>query len=133
MALLSNLYPPIIPSVIPGFIRTSTCKVYFSISKYNSLNDISNVQISLVNIENNNSALKSSLYPTGIKLATLHYDPQIKNEYCYYVEINPSDLTNNVFVLNKYYKLQLRLTSTNAQSISLSTPQQISTWLNQNM
>lgn len=133
MALLSNLYPPIIPSVIPGFIRTSTCKVYFSISKYNSLNDISNVQISLVNIENNNSALKSSLYPTGIKLATLHYDPQIKNEYCYYVEIKPSDLTDNVFVLNKYYKLQLRLTSTNAQSISLSTPQQISTWLNQNM
>ena len=71
MALLSNLYPPIMPSVIPSFIRTSTCKIYFSISGYNSPTDISNVQISLINIETNNSALKESLYPSGIKLAEL--------------------------------------------------------------
>lgn len=133
MALLSNLYPPIMPSVIPSFIKTSNCKIYFSISGYNSPTDISNVQISLINIETNNSALKESLYPSGIKLAELRQDSQIKNDYRYYIEIRTSDLEDNEFQLNKYYKVQLRFTSTNAGVISLQTPQAISSWLSQNM
>lgn len=133
MALLSNLYPPIMPSVIPSFIRTSTCKIYFSISGYNSPVDISNVQISLIDIESNNTALNESLYPSGIKLTELRQDSQIKDDYRYYVEIKTSDLEKNEFQLNKYYKVQLRFTSTNAESISLQTPQAISSWLSQNM
>jgi hypothetical protein len=54
--------------VIPGFIRTSTCRIYFSISDYNSVKDIANVQVSLVNVKTNISALNTDLYPAGIKL-----------------------------------------------------------------
>lgn len=133
MALLSNLYPPIMPSVIPSFVRTSTCKIYFSISEYNSFSDILNVQISLIDIETNTSAFDSSLYPVGIKLAELKQDSQIEDDYRYYIEIKTSDLVNHEFKLNKYYKVQLRFTSTNAESISLQTPQAISAWLSQNI
>lgn len=133
MALLSNLYPPIMPSVIPSFVRTSTCKIYFSISEYNSFTDILNVQISLIDIETNTSAFDSSLYPVGIKLAELKQDSQIEDDYRYYIEIKASDLANHEFKLNKYYKVQLRFTSTNAKNISLQTPQAISAWLSQNI
>lgn len=133
MALLSNLYPPIMPSVIPSFIRTSTCKIYFSISEYNSFTDILNVQISLIDIETNTSAFDSSLYPADIKLAELKQDSQIEDDYRYYVEIKASDLANHEFKLNKYYKVQLRFTSTNAENIVLQPPQAISAWLSQNI
>ena len=32
--LLNNLYPPIIDTYMPAFIRDNTCKVYFSISNF---------------------------------------------------------------------------------------------------
>ena len=132
MALLNNLYPPTMPNLIPGFIRTQNCKIYFSISDYNSQRDISNVQVSLVDVKTNVSAFKTSLYPSGIKLTELQYDPTIEDDYCYFITINTSDLKGNAFALNEYYKVQLRFTSINAAAISLNTPQAISTWLNEN-
>ena len=130
----NNLYPPIMPNVIPGFIRTSAVKIYFSISEYNSVKDIANVQITLTDIKTNSSALNTSLYPSGIKLTELKYDSTIKDDYCYYIVIEPADLkTTTGFGLNQYYKLQMRFTSTQAEFISLSTPQSISTWLYDNM
>ena len=133
MALLSNLYPPIMPSVIPSFIGTQVCKIYFAISKYNSSRDISNVQISLIDVKTNQTVFKDSLYPVGIKLAELQYDSQVKDDYCYFITISPLDLVGNKFELNKYYKVQLRFTSVNADAISLQTPQAIQTWLSGNM
>ena len=111
MALMSNLYPPICPDTIPAFIRTKSCKIYFSLSMYNSAADIKNVQISLVNQRTNASALKTSTYPSGIKIANLYYDPDMRGDYNYYVQINPSDLTEGSFGLNQFYKVQLRFTS----------------------
>ena len=111
MALMSNLYPPICPDTIPAFIRTKSCKIYFSLSMYNSAADIKNVQISLVNQRTNVSALKTSTYPSGIKIANLYYDPDMRGDYNYYVQINPSDLTEGSFGLNQFYKVQLRFTS----------------------
>lgn len=130
--ITSNLYPPIMLDVIPGFINTSSCKVYFAISKYNSIDDISNVQITLTNVKTNESVLNSSLYPTGIKLTNLYYDSQINNDYCYYVIINPTDLASGFFELNKYYKIQMRFTSTLADDIDLEGEQAIASWLNDN-
>jgi len=75
MAITANIYPPLVQDTLPAFIRTKTCKVYFSLSIYDSATDIKNVQISLINQRNNASALKVSDYPSGIKIANMIYDP----------------------------------------------------------
>ena len=56
--LLNNLYPPIIDTYMPAFIRDNTCKVYFSISNFNSYEDILNAQVTVKNQNSNSSALK---------------------------------------------------------------------------
>lgn len=134
MALMLNtLYPPIMMDVIPGFIRTSTCRIYFSISDYNSAKDIANVQVALTNVKTNTSALNTDLYPAEIKLTELLYDDQKQDDYCYYITISPADLAGGEFLLNQYYKIQLRFTSKDADSVSLTGVQQIATWLNNNL
>jgi len=41
MAVYNNLYPPVFEkNYMPSFIATESCKIYFSISNYNSINDI---------------------------------------------------------------------------------------------
>ena len=71
MAIIENLYPPIVMDTIPAFIRTKTCRVYFSLSVYTAASDIKNVQVSLINQKTNLSALKRSLYPAEIKITNL--------------------------------------------------------------
>lgn len=131
--IISNLYPPIMLNVIPGFVRTSICKVYFSISNYNSVKDIANVQVTLTNVKNNASALNESFYPAGIKLTQLRYDSNVEGDYCYYIVIRPSDLADDAFLLNQYYKIQLRFTSTDAEYVDINQIQSISTWLTNNI
>ena len=115
MAVTTGLYPPIVMDTAPAFVRTESCKVYFSLSMYNSVTDIKNVQVSLVNQKTNASALKTSLYPSGIKLTNLQYDPDKKGDYNYYIQIDPArDLEDGIFGLNQFYKVQLRFTSISA-------------------
>ena len=132
MSITSNLYPPICPDTCPAFIRTKSCKIYFSLSMYNSAADIKNVQISLVNQRTNASALKTSTYPSGIKIASLYYDPDVRGDYNYYVQINPSDLAEGSFGLNQFYKVQLRFTSKSASNPP-SSGTALAKWLYDNM
>ena len=132
MAITTNIYPPIVMDTLPAFIRTKSCKIYFSLSVYNSAADIKNVQISLVNQRTNASAFKTSLYPSGIKITNMIYDPNVRGDYNYYVQINPSDLAEGAFGLNQFYKVQLRFTSINA-SDPPSNGVQLATWLYNNM
>lgn len=132
MSIISNLYPPICPDTCPAFIRTASCKIYFSLSMYNSAADIKNVQISLINQRTNASALKTSAYPSGIKIASLYYDPDVRGDYHYYVQINPSDLAEGSFGLNQFYKVQLRFTSISA-SDPPSSGTALAKWLYDNM
>ena len=132
MAITSNLYPPLINDTMPSFIRTKTCRIYFSLSKYNSATDIKNVQISLINQKTNLSAFNSTNYPSGIKLATLMYDTSIQDDYNYYIEIPTTDLEDGVFGLNQFYKVQLRFTSIAAENPP-SDGQKLATWLYNNM
>jgi len=92
MAILTNLYPPVLNDVAPAFIRTEPCRIYFSLSEYNSKNDLKfnyEVQVSVTNLKTNISALKVSEYPAGIKICKL-FDTNILNQY--YIQIDPSDL-----------------------------------------
>jgi len=132
MAITSNLYPPLVNDTMPSFIRTKTCRIYFSLSNYNSANDIQNVQISLINQKTNFSAFDSTSYPSGIKIASMIHDSSIQNDYSYYVEITTNDLAEKVFGLNQFYKVQLRFTSTSAPNPP-SSGKGLATWLYNNM
>lgn len=138
MAVTTGLYPPIVMDTAPAFVRTESCKIYFSLSMYNSVTDIKNVQVSLVNQKTNASALKTSLYPSGIKLTNLQYDPDKKGDYNYYIQIDPAkDLEDGIFGLNQFYKVQLRFTSISAPQLPNNQPLQDGTglakWLYDNM
>lgn len=127
MAIGNNLYPPIISTYMSAFVRTSPCKVYFSLSSFNTPEDIMNVQISITNIKTNKSALNKTLYPSEIKLAALQIDTSINSDERYYVIINPGDVSQDAaFALNQYYKVQLRFTAVGAQTPPTA---KISTWL----
>ncbi len=132
----NNLYPPLVQNVMPAYIRSTgnfDYKVYFSISSYNSIDDIRNVQFTLVDTRTNQSMLKSNLYPTGIKITDFYKDTTIKTNFCYYILINKNDLIGN-FSINNYYKIQMRFTSINASVINNSSGvQSIATWLTQNL
>ena len=132
MAITSNLYPPLVSDTLPSFIRTKTCRIYFSLSNYNSASDIKNVQISLINQKTNQSAFNSIDYPSGIKIASMIYDNTVKNNYNYYIEIPVNDLAEGIFGLNEFYKVQLRFTSI-AASNPPSSGKGLATWLYNNM
>ena len=72
--LTSNLYPPIVPDACPAFIRNGICRIYFSLSPYNSINEIKSIHISVVNQKTNASILNLERYPAGIKITTLGFD-----------------------------------------------------------
>lgn len=133
----SNIFPPIFnKSYVPAFIYTGVCRIYFSLSEYNSINslhknndEIDGVQV-IVNTQNTNrTILKNSLYPSGIKLTTLSVDTTRETDDKYYVEILNSD-TENGFTLNEYYKVQIRLTEAGAENPP--TQGGIDNWLSNN-
>lgn len=123
----NNLYPPIVDTYMPAFVRTTACRIYFSLSIYNSAEEIKNVQIVISNQNTNLSALASGLYPAGIKLASLQKDESRIGDDKYFVTINPEDLQSGAFELNQYYKVQLRFTGIGATNLSNSN--QIAKWL----
>ena len=137
----SNLYPPVVDTYMPAFLidgdneLKKICKVYFSISSFNSRSEIKNAQVTLTNQNTNVSALSTLKYPCGIKLSPIYEDVTKTTEDRYYIEIEPSDLepeydydeekgryTTSKFNINQYYKVQIRFTSTEAPDISVGMP-----------
>ena len=123
VTMLSNLYPPQFPSTFaPAFPTTASPRIYFSISEYNSSNDIRRVHVSIVNQSNSESAVNNS---TGILFKDLNYDTEAG---MYYVDISVTEIrstktentldstghviqtvdTTSGWNYNQYYKLQLR-------------------------
>lgn len=128
----NNLYPPIIDTFMPAFVRTQTCRVYFSLSRYNDIKEIMNAQIIVSNQSTNASVLDSVAYPVGIKVSNILIDSERITDDKYYVEINPSDLAGNRgFGVNQFYKVQIRFTSTNVTSFPSDT-NKIASWLSSN-
>lgn len=138
MAINNNLYPPIIETYNPAFLINSgnivkdTCRIYFSISLYNSFSDIANAQVTVSYQNNNKSALNETLYPCDIMLTPIRIDSGRAGNDKYYIEIKSSDIQNG-FEINQYYKVQIRFTAAGAPSVSLSTPQALDSWLAANL
>ena len=138
MAVNINLYPPVVDTYMPAFlvgssdIQKNTCKVYFSISLYNSLNDIKNAQVTVANQNTNLSVLDKSKYPCEIMLTDIKTDLTRVSDDKYYIEIKTSDIEEG-FQINQYYKVQIRFTAAGASDVSLDTPQAIDSWLAANL
>lgn len=131
MAALNNLYPPIIDTFMPAFIYRATCKVYFSLSDYNSEDEIKNVQVTVVRQDNNRTALSYSKYPSAIKVTTLQKDDARVEDDKYFIEIEIEDLQRGYFEKNSFYKVQIRFTSTEASDFTEEQP--IASWFTENL
>lgn len=138
MAVNINLYPPVADVYMPAFligssdIQKNTCRVYFSISLYNSFNDIKNAQVTVANQNTNLSVLNKSKYPCEIMLTEIKTDLTRVSEDRYYIEIKPDDIEEG-FQINQYYKVQIRFTAAEAASVDLTPPQAIDSWLAANL
>lgn len=117
------LYPPLINTYMPAFTGPQ-CKIYFSLSNFNSRADIKHAQI-IVNDKNTNlNMLNPNKYPAGIKIAEIQEDKNINNEYRYYITIDnfeDNDINilpdiENGFITNRYYKVQIRFSSIEAET-----------------
>lgn len=135
MAINNNLYPPIIETFNPAFLlngRYAKCRIYFSISLYNSISDIAGAQVAISYQNNNKSALNETKYPCDIMLTTIKEDNSRSSNDKYYIEVNTDDLEYG-FEINQYYKVQVRFTGSGATDISYTTPQAIDSWLTSNL
>lgn len=141
MAVTTNLYPPIVETYMPAFLvgsedtEKNICRIYFSLSMFNNLNQIKNVQVSLRNQSTNLSALNPKLYPSEIMITNILEDVNINTANKYYIEIKPSDIINNNFIIDQYYKVQLRFTNTDVSEVPFQEgePQAIDAWLSENL
>ena len=95
MAVFNNIYPPTLPTYGKTFLLDSgnalldTCRLYFSISSYNSYSDISHIQVTVVHQDSNQSVLFDTAiedengnkinpkYPCDIMLKPLKVDNTI--------------------------------------------------------
>lgn len=118
MALM-NLYPPIVDTYMPAFLYTESCKIYFSLSPYNSFNDIKYAQVVLTYQNSNLTAFNSKHYPNEIKVCDMVEDNTIGNtNKKYYITINQNDLNDESFLINNYYKVQIRFVSKEAKTLT---------------
>ena len=121
MATNINLYPPIVETYIPAFLIGSDtdkdiCRVYFTLSMFNTTAEIANVQVSVRNQYTNLSVLSKTKYPSEIMIAALQEDAIRTSDDRYYIEIKKTDIQGGDFEINQYYKVQLRFTHKDAPS-----------------
>lgn len=138
MAININLYPPIVDTYVPAFLIDSgtdkdICRIYFTLSKFNTISDIKNVQITVRNQYTNLSVLDKTKYPSEIMLTSIKEDTNRTSDDKYYIELNKTDIQGGKFEINQYYKVQMRFTHINAAEVSLTTPQAIDGWLAANI
>lgn len=129
MSATINLYPPVIDTYQAAQIKGSALRVYFSISDYNTFSEIANAQVTISDQESNLSVLDKTKYPTQVMLKTINVD-STRDIDKYYIDIATTD---GNFDIDKFYKVQIRFTSTEAASVSLTTPQAIDAWLSANL
>lgn len=136
---LSTLYPPIVGTYGKTFLLDSgnidkdTCRVYFSLSSYNTPSEIMNAQVTVVNQNTNRTALNPTKYPCEIMLTSIYTDATVTSDAKYYIQISKGDMKDNAFQINTYYKVQIRLTSIDASVPEYGDIQSIDSWLAMNL
>ena len=131
----NNIYPPIVTPFAPNFVIGSEkgCRVYFSISAYNSISEYKDIHITVTRQSDNITALNKSKYPSQIKIAPVSI---IKTDFNrtsndkYYIVIDDTDIEGG-FQTDVVYKVQMRF-SNNASGL-YSTPQKLDAYLSANL
>ena len=128
--VLSTLYPPLIDTFMPAFLREGPAPVSFSLSPYNDISKIKRIHVSLVNQKTNQSAFEnnSKAVPTTGKIIldniwiipfninnTEDLIIDRNNNVCI-VNIPTSILKGHSFLINTYYKVQIRLDEASVSS-----------------
>jgi len=135
-----TLYPPITSSWMPAFKQTETIRVYFALSNFNNISEIKYTQIICVSQNTNLSILNRTNYPLGIKMVDApNIDLARESDDKYYIEIEPADLQDpemingdKAFYNNQYYKVQIRLASTEASNWD-HNPKTLYAWNSDNL
>lgn len=125
----NNLFPPIVDDYLPAFLQADNfCKIVFKLPQFNKESefDLSLTQITISNLNTNKSMLNLKTYPNEIKIAAA----TLNSDGTYSVVLNAADLKTNKFEINTYYKIQVRLTGTNAEAYDKTKE---ATWINNNL
>lgn len=61
VTVVNTLYPPLIETFQPAFLYTTSVPIVFSLSPFNSINDIKSIHISIVDQRNNSNVLKMQM------------------------------------------------------------------------
>lgn len=117
MAVNNNLYPPLVETYAPTFLIDSgitnqdVCIIPFSLSAYNTTEDIGEnaVQVIVSYQNTNKNALSLSEWPSGVMLTSANFKEDGRTGE---IHIHKKDLENNGFNINQYYKIQIRFTGT---------------------
>lgn len=119
-----NLYPPVVNSWMPAFVQTDPVRIFFSLSKYNSFEEIKYAQIVCTAQLTNLTIFSKSSYPIGIKMieaGSIGYKEDRPGEDKYYIEISPDELQEPAmahgikgFQINQYFKVQIRFANNEA-------------------
>ena len=139
------LYPPIIDGYMPSFVagNSSYCRVYFSLSKFNSESDFENVQVSITKQTTNEKCIAAfddasgnpRIYRMAGIMLNVPYSVDASQENLYYIDIanenlNTSDGSYHGWCPGWIYKIQLRLSKATYESDDDTSVGQ-ATWLNE--
>ena len=131
ITLVNNLYPPVIDSYMPAYIQSaSQYRVNISLSQFNTFEDVrlDAMQILITNI-NNENMIKSDTSEYLIKTLEQEDPSNPLNKNCSFTLL-ASDLIGEILPLNTYYKIQVRLTS--SECTEALTESNLSEWLSNN-
>lgn len=108
--LINTLYAPIVPTFMRAFPNNTDAVVYFTYSPLNNINQVKRIHVSLVDQLTNENALKDIngvlIYNAGEDDDHFGYDVETD---MYYVTIPRKDIAGEIWKINQYYKVQLRL------------------------
>lgn len=130
ITLVNNLYPPVIDSYMPAYIQsTKQYRVNISLSQFNTFEDVRLDAAQILITNSNNENMISYDNPAEYLIKTLEReDPSNPlNKNCSFTLL-ASDLKGELLPLNTYYKIQVRLTSSDCKT----APSSIEQWLSDN-
>lgn len=136
MAININLYPPIVDTYAPAFLVDSgtnkdICRIYFTLSQFNTMEDIANIQVTVRSQYTNLSVLDKNKYPSEIMITNIKEDTTKTSDDRYYIELNKTDIQGGKFEINQYYKVQMRFTHKDAPAAPSN--QALDAWLAANI
>ena len=136
MAININLYPLIVDTYAPAFLVDSgtnkdICRIYFTLSQFNTMKDIANIQVTVRSQYTNLSVLNKNKYPSEIMITNIKEDTTKTSDDRYYIELNKTDIQGGKFEINQYYKVQMRFTHKDAPAAPSN--QALDAWLAANI